>query len=110
LLQADGYAATAPSCAALLKLLAESLTLWLDELADQAPLALANLDPEYQNLEADEEVIWLDPALLNPVSLELRGAIAANGLSAAEVARRAGMPRSGLSRLTDPLLLGPEPR
>lgn len=61
---------------------------------------------EYEIELADVEVDEVEPAVLNPVSLELQDAIRARGLSRAEVARRMGVTRSVVSRLTNPFYFG----
>ena len=54
----------------------------------------------------DDELIWLEPAPVNPVSLEIERALAARHWTQAELARRMGVHRAQVSRLTDPFYFG----
>ena len=57
-----------------------------------------------ESIECEEcEVVLVEPAEVNPVSLELADAIQSARLTKAEVARRLGVSRQSIHRLTDPL-------
>lgn len=68
--------------------------------------------PSPTSTEADverqpgDELIWLAPAEVNPVSLEIERALNAQHLTQAELARRMGVHRAQVSRLTDPFYFG----
>ena len=59
-----------------------------------------------ESIECEEceewEVVLVEPAEVNPVSLELADAIQSARLTKAEVARRLGVSRQSIHRLTDP--------
>ncbi|MDE0528285.1 MAG: type II toxin-antitoxin system HicB family antitoxin [Truepera sp.] len=56
-----------------------------------------------ESVECEEwEVVLVKPAEVNPVSLELADAIQSARLTKAEVARRLGVSRQSIHRLTDP--------
>ena len=56
-----------------------------------------------ESIECEEwEVVLVAPAEANPVSLELADAIQSARLTKAEVARRLGVSRQSIHRLTDP--------
>jgi hypothetical protein len=52
------------------------------------------------------EVVYVPPADVNEVSVAIEAAVREEGLAHAELARRMGVPRSVVSRLTDPLYFG----
>jgi antitoxin component HigA of HigAB toxin-antitoxin module len=52
------------------------------------------------------EIADVEPALLNPISLEIERAIRKTGMTEAEVARRMGTSRASLTRITDPFYWG----
>ena len=56
-----------------------------------------------ESIECEEwEVVLVEPAEVNPVSLRLADAIQSARLTKAEVARRLGVSRQSIHRLTDP--------
>ena len=57
-----------------------------------------------ESIECEEpwEVVLVEPAEVNPVSLRLADAIQSARLTKTEVARRLGMSRQSIHRLTDP--------
>jgi antitoxin HicB len=55
---------------------------------------------------AEAEVVFLEPAPVNPVSLELWRAMKARGFSQRELARRMGTSPSAVHRLLDPFYFG----
>ena len=67
------------------------------------PATHADLDTSFYD---DFEIVDVEPAVLNPVSLQLEQLILESGLSQAEAARRMGTSPSGLNRLLDPLYFG----
>lgn len=87
----------------------ESLAVQLEDLRGRgvqvpAPSNFETLDVG----EAEEpyQVIEVSPAPLNPVSLAIERGLDNSGMSKAELARRTGMPRSNISRITDPFYWG----
>ena len=54
----------------------------------------------------DDELIWLEPAEVNPISLEIEHAIKKAGFNQAELARRLGVHRSQVTRMVDPFYFG----
>jgi antitoxin HicB len=92
------------------RLMAEGLALQLHdytERGEQAPAPLAEKELDLSDYEGEDvEVVWVEPAKLNPVSLELDRAIRAAGLSEAEVARRTGTSRAAMTRVTNPFYWG----
>ena len=107
-----GTAVTATAAGDLLARASKTLASHLAELersGDRAPepAAIDALDLRGFELEASEiELAWVEPAEINPVSLEVGEAIERAGLSGAEVARRMGVPRQVVYRLTDPFYFG----
>lgn len=91
--------------------LAQGLALTLHDLSERGlaqpqpserdALDLSNYDPE-----EPYELVEVEPAPINPVSLEIERAIASAGLSEAEVARRMGTSRAAMTRITDPFYWG----
>ena len=57
---------------------------------------------ECEECEEPWEVVLVEPAEVNPVSLRLADAIQSARLTKAEVARRLGVSRQSIHRLTDP--------
>jgi antitoxin HicB len=104
--------ATAASTEELKEKMSQMLAMVLYDYAETGqsvpnPTSPEKLDlSEYEIELADVEVDEVEPATLNPVSLELQDAIRARGLSRAEVARRMGVTRSVVSRLTNPFYFG----
>lgn len=56
--------------------------------------------------DPSDEIVWLPPAEVNPVSLEIERALRERGWTQAELARRMGVHRAQVSRLTDPFYFG----
>jgi len=52
------------------------------------------------------ELVWLRPAPVNPVSLEIEQMMRARGLKRSELARRLGVTPAAVTRLLDPLYFG----
>jgi antitoxin HicB len=61
---------------------------------------------EGQKESSSDEFVWLEPAPVNPVSLEVERYIKSLGISQAEAARRIGTSRAALNRLTNPFYWG----
>lgn len=105
-------AVTASTRPALMERLAEVVALHVaDELASGAtlepPLAPAALDlGDYTAEGLHPEVVYVRPAPVSDASIAIARALRDDGISAAELARRMGVPRSVISRLTDPLYFG----
>ena len=57
---------------------------------------------DLNDYEARAQLVYVEPAKLNPISLELEQLIQNSGLTRTEVAERIGTSASGLKRLTDP--------
>lgn len=68
---------------------------------------LEQVDPDIRSeMGGEDEVIFLDPAPMNPVSLEIAQALERTGISQAELARRIGTSRSAVSRMVNPFYWG----
>ncbi|MDQ3458996.1 MAG: type II toxin-antitoxin system HicB family antitoxin [Deinococcota bacterium] len=103
--------ATAKTKEELKERMAEVLALTLDELrasaaAIPAPTPLDKLDVSEYEPEEPFEIAEVEPAPMNPVSLEIERAIRAAGLSESEVARRIGTSRAAMTRITNPFYWG----
>ena len=105
-------AATAPTRAALLERLAQVVALH----AAEALVSGATREPPHDPAALDlgdytaeglhPEVVYVRPAPVSDASIAIARALRDDGVSAAELARRMGVPRSVISRLTDPLYFG----
>lgn len=96
--QFPGFA-TAKCKEEALKLAAQQVALGLLE-REPEPLDVDTLD--LSDYEAGSEVVYIEPAPVNPISLRLEAEIKQQGLSLGEVARRAGLHRPAVSRLINP--------
>lgn len=93
----------------LLKLARESISVALEDVPVSAPsiLSFSQLSLGLRaGLDGSEEILSLEPAPMNPVSLEIEQALSGAGLSQAELARRIGSSRSAVNRLTNPFYWG----
>jgi hypothetical protein len=105
-------AATAPTRPGLMERLAQVVALHVaDALVSgvtlEPPLAPAALDVgDYAAEGLLPEVVYVRPAPISDASIAIARALREDGVSAAELARRMGVPRSVISRLTDPLYFG----
>ncbi|WP_221090356.1 helix-turn-helix domain-containing protein [Deinococcus aquaedulcis] len=100
---------TASSRDELLRLSRESLAVALEDRTGHQPAVhqLADVAPEVRReLTGTEEVLFLDPAPMNPVSLAIQAALDRAGISQAELARRMGTSRSAVHRLLNPFYWG----
>jgi antitoxin HicB len=100
---------TAPNRGELLRLTAESIAVALEDRPDAAPRirSAAQLSPDLKaELDGSEETLFLAPAPMNPVSLEIEQALSAAGVTKAELARCLGTSRSAVSRLVNPFYWG----
>ncbi|MBZ9712119.1 helix-turn-helix domain-containing protein [Deinococcus multiflagellatus] len=100
---------TASSRDELLRLSRESLAVALEDRTGHQPVVhqLADVAPEVRReLTGTEEVLFLDPAPMNPVSLAIQAALDRAGISQAELARRMGTSRSAVHRLLNPFYWG----
>jgi len=52
--------------------------------------------------DVEGELVWLEPATINPVSIALEHLLSEAKISQAEVARRLGVSRAVISRMLDP--------
>lgn len=87
----------------------EAITLALGNDPAQAATitALEQVDAEIRSeMGSEDEVIFLDPAPVNPISLEIAEALKSTGISQAELARRIGTSRSAVSRMVNPFYWG----
>lgn len=100
---------TAPNREELLKLTSESIAVALEDIPITTPkiLSAKQLSPGLKaELDGSEEIVFLEPAPMNPVSLEIEQTLNASGVSQAELARRIGSSRSAVNRLVNPFYWG----
>lgn len=100
---------TAGSRDELLRLTRESIALALEDRPDAASRlrTVEDLDTDLRSdLDGSEEVVFLDPAEMNSVSLEIEQALKETGITQAELARRLGTSRSAVNRLVNPFYWG----
>jgi predicted XRE-type DNA-binding protein len=92
------------------RLMAEQLALHLHECqqcGEQPPAPLGQHEIDFSDFEGEEaEVVYVEPAPLSEISLQLARALERSGLTQAEVARRMGTSRSAVNRLIDPFYFG----
>lgn len=93
----------------LLRLASESIALALED----APALTSRIHSVDQlspglreELDGSEEIVFLDSAPMNPVSLEIEQALRVAGVTQAELARRLGTSRSAVNRLVNPFYWG----
>ncbi|QFP76303.1 helix-turn-helix transcriptional regulator [Deinococcus sp. AJ005] len=100
---------TAPNREELLKLTRESIAVALEDVPAVSPTvnSVADISPGVRaELDGSEEILFLNPASMNPVSLEIEQTLNAAGVSQAELARRIGSSRSAVNRLVNPFYWG----
>ncbi len=86
----------------VLRLASEAIALRLYDLERDGEEWPAPSPVESIECEESWEVVLVEPAEVNPVSLRLADAIQSARLTKTEVARRLGMSRQSIHRLTDP--------
>lgn len=100
---------TAPTRDDLIRQTREAIALALEDQPDTLPRiqSAEDLDADLRSdLDGDEEILFLAPAEMNPVSLEIEQALGAAGVTQAELARRLGTSRSAVNRLVNPFYWG----
>ncbi|MBB6015157.1 helix-turn-helix domain-containing protein [Deinococcus radiopugnans] len=100
---------TAPGHAEVLKLAGESIAVALEDQPHHVAQikSLEDLDTDLRaDLDGSEEIVFLNPAPMNPVSLEIEHALNNAQVSQAELARRIGSSRSAVNRLVNPFYWG----
>lgn len=93
----------------VLESLSRGLSLYLLELEGEGkplPPPHGEVPPEVLRGTPGGEVVYLSPAPVNPVSLELARALRVRGLSRRELARRMGTSPAAVLRLLDPFYFG----
>ena len=101
--------ATADNRTKLGRLMAEQLALELRGYAERnetPPTPLNEMDIDLSDYEAGSMVVYVEPAPLNPVSLTLAAELERLGVKPSELAKRLGISRSVVSRLTNPFYWG----
>lgn len=100
---------TATTRDGLIRQTCEAIALALEDQPDASPRlrSLEDLDADLRGtLDGSEEIIFLAPTEMNPVSLEIERALEKAGVSQAELARRLGTSRSAVGRLVNPFYWG----
>lgn len=101
--------ATAADRRKLERLMAEQLALVLHDYAEKGEAPPAPVDAgevDLSDYEEGSEVVYVEPAPLNPVALTIEAKLKQQGINQSELARRMGVPRSVVSRLTNPFYWG----
>jgi antitoxin HicB len=68
--------------------------------------SLGDVDPELLEGTENVQTLEVEPAPINPVSLEIERALDSAGINQAELARRLGVSRASVSNLLDPFYFG----
>lgn len=100
---------TAKSREEMLSLSREAIAVALEDEPRHIPQikSFEDLDADLRaDLDGSEEIVFLEPALMNPVSLEIEQTLNNAGVSQAELARRIGSSRSAVNRLVNPFYWG----
>ncbi|AIZ45320.1 hypothetical protein QR90_09735 [Deinococcus radiopugnans] len=100
---------TASNREELLKLAGESIAVALEDRPHHIAQiqSLEDLGTDLRaDLDGSEEIVFLNPAPMNPVSLEIEHALNNAQVSQAELARRIGSSRSAVNRLVNPFYWG----
>jgi antitoxin HicB len=100
------FVVSKPNRDAVLESLREGLALALLHLEEEEKPIPKPKAKESKKQSLSDEFIWLEPAPVNPVSLEVESYIKSLGISQAEAARRIGTSRAALNRLTNPFYWG----
>lgn len=97
-----------PTHEAVIKSLGEGIALSLLSLEeDGLPVPPpSSKESDVEREDESDELVWVEPAPINPVSLEIEAALKRSGLSQAELARRLNVHRSQITRMTDPFYFG----
>lgn len=103
--------ATGKTKSELVERMSEVLALTLLDYAERgeappAPTPLDRLDVSEYEPEEPYEILYVEPATVSEVSLELQKALDAAGISQSELARRLGKDRATVSRLVNPFYFG----
>lgn len=99
--------ATAQDYFKLERLMSEQLALMLFEAQRVGDALEPPAELDLSDYEGEEvKVVYVSPAPMNPVSLELEEAIRRSGLTQKEVAKRAKTSEAAVSRLTNPFYFG----
>lgn len=97
-----------PTREQVIESLRQGMALSLLRLAEkgiQAPPA-TTCEADVVQEDPTDELIWLEPASVNPVSLELERLLKEKGLGQSDLARLMGVSRSAIHRLLDPFYFG----
>jgi len=102
--------ATAATREELVVAISEQLALYLLDAGEYGfevpePLPRQELDLS-EVADGSHEVVYIEPAVINPVSLEIARAIRSSGLTKTEVARRMGTLQSVVTHMTNPFYWG----
>lgn len=100
---------TAPGRDDLIRQTREAIALALEDQPEHQPRLRGRDDLDaglLADLDGSEELLWLTPAEMNPVSLEIEQALEKAGITQAELARRLGTSRSAVNRLVNPFYWG----
>lgn len=100
------FVVSKPTREAVIESLREGLALAFLHLEEEGKPIPKPKTREGKKESATDEFVWLEPAPVNPVSLEVEGFIKSLGISQAEAARRIGTSRAALNRLTNPFYWG----
>ena len=99
--------ATATDYFKLERLMSEQLALALYEAQQAGETLEPPKELDLSDFEGEEvKVVYVSPAPMNPVSLELEAAVERSGLSQKEVASRVKTSEAAISRLTNPFYFG----
>lgn len=107
----EGATGIGDSREATLQALSRGLALALQDLTElglppPTPCPSTELDLSDYELTEPYEIVEAAPAKMNPVSIEIERALESAGVTRTELARRMQVPRSVVSRITDPFYFG----
>jgi antitoxin HicB len=100
------FVVSKPTKEAVIESLREGLALAFLHLEGERKPIPKSKTKEGKKESSSDEFVWLEPAPVNPVSLEVEDFIKSLGISQAEAARRIGTSRAALNRLTNPFYWG----
>lgn len=101
-----GCVATGSSADELKKHLSEALALHLSALVEDGDSLPAARTSSINDLDEHEEVVWIEPAEMNPVSLLIAQVIEERHASLRKLEAQTGISYAVLSRLQDPFYWG----